>query len=98
MQTTHLQTLTGKYQSGAKNWCEDLKTQGIKFYILSNTNKREKVEKVSKELDVPYMNFVKKPSRKGFKKVQKIFGIENSREIAAVRRPDTYRCNRSKKV
>lgn len=65
---------------------------------MSNTNKKEKAEKVSKEFDIPYMNFVKKPSKKGFKKVQKIFDIENSREIAAVRRPNTHRCYRGKKV
>ena len=28
---------------GAKDWCENLKKQGIKFYILSNTNKKEKL-------------------------------------------------------
>ncbi len=49
---------------GAKEWCNNLKGQGIKFYILSNTNKKEKVEKVSKELDIPYEMFAKKPSKK----------------------------------
>lgn len=81
---------------GVKTWCESLKKQGIKFYILSNTNKIEKVEKASKELEVPYINFAKKPLKGGFLKIQKIFGIENSREIAAVRRPNIYRCDRSK--
>lgn len=82
-----------KLLDGAKEWCEELKKHGIKFYILSNTNKKDKVEKVSKELDIPYINFAKKPMKKGFKKVQKIFNIENPREIAAVRRPNFYRCN-----
>lgn len=82
---------------GVEFWCEDLKKQGIKFYILSNTNKKDKVEKVSKELDIPYINFAKKPFKRGFLRVQKIFGIENSKEIAVVRRPNIYRCNRSKK-
>lgn len=39
-----------KILNGAKEWCESLKKQGIKFYILSNTNKKQKVENVSKEL------------------------------------------------
>lgn len=86
-----------KLLEGAKEWCKDLKKQGIKFYILSNTNKKDKVEKVSKELDVPYINFAKKPMKRGFRKVQKIFKIENPREIAAVRRSNIYRCHRSKK-
>jgi len=73
-----------KLLDGAKEWCEDLKKQGIKFYILSNTNKKDKVEKVSKELDIPYINFAKKPLKKGFKTVQKKLQIENSREIATV--------------
>ena len=83
---------------GAKEWCENLKQEGIKFYILSNTNKKDKVEKVSKELDIPYINFAKKPLKKGFKTVQKNLRIENPREIAAVRRSDFYRCCRSEKV
>lgn len=82
---------------GAKEWCENLKLQGIKIHILSNTNKKEKVEKVSKELKIPYINFAKKPLKSGFKKVQKIFKIDNSKEIAVVRGSDIYRCYRGKK-
>ena len=53
-------------------WAKDLKGQGTKLYILSNTNNKEKVEKVSKVLDIPYLNLAKKPFKKGFLKVQKI--------------------------
>lgn len=70
---------------GAKEWCEELKKIGIKFYILSNTNKKDKVQKVAEELQIPYINFAKKPLKGGFKKIQKEFNIENSREIAVVR-------------
>ena len=73
-----------KLLDGAKEWCEALKKEDIKFYILSNTNKKDKVEKVSNELGIPYINFAKKPFKKGFKTIQKIFEIENSREIAVV--------------
>ena len=38
-----------KLLNGIKEWCENLKASGIKFYILSNTNKKDKVEKVSKK-------------------------------------------------
>ena len=51
---------------GTEEWCNNLKGQGIKFYILSNTNKKEKVEKVSKRLDIPYIMFAKKPFKSGF--------------------------------
>ena len=52
-------------------WAHDLQGQGIKMYILSNTNKKEKVEKVANKLEIKYKNFAKKPSKKGFKQVQK---------------------------
>ena len=35
------------------NWAKLLKENEIKLYILSNTNKKEKVEKVAKVLDIP---------------------------------------------
>lgn len=79
---------------GVKEWCEDLKKQGIKFYILSNTNKKEKVKKVAEDLEVPYINFAKKPLKGGFKKIQKELKIENSIEIGVVRRSNIYRYNR----
>ncbi len=74
-----------KLLEGAKEWCENLKKQGIKFYILSNTNKKEKIEKVSKELDIPYICFAKKPLKTGFKKAQEQLRIKDTRQIAAVR-------------
>jgi len=81
---------------GVQKWCENLKKQGIKFYILSNTNKKDKVQKVADTLKIPYINFAKKPLKGGFKKIQKEFNIENSREIAVARRSDFYRYNWSK--
>lgn len=53
------------------NWAQDLKNNGIKLYILSNSNKKEKVAEVAKKLDVPFKYFAKKPLKSGFKKVQK---------------------------
>ena len=81
---------------GVKEWCENLKSEGIKFYILSNSNKKEKVEKVSKELNIPYINFAKKPLKGGFLKIKNVLEIDNPKEIAVVRRSDIYRCSRSK--
>ena len=53
-------------------WAKTLKEKGIKLYILSNTNHKEKVEEVAKALDIPYKNLAKKPFKSGFLKVQKI--------------------------
>lgn len=53
---------------GAEEWCDNLKKQNIKFCILSNSNKKEKVKKVSKILDIPYIYFGTKPLKRGFKK------------------------------
>lgn len=55
-----------------EEWTKNLKGQGTKLYILSNTNDKEKVEKVSKKLDIPYISFAKKPLKSGFIKVQKL--------------------------
>ena len=53
------------------DWAHSLQGQGIKMYILSNTNKKQKVEKVAKTLELPYKMFAKKPSKKGFLAIQK---------------------------
>lgn len=65
------------------NWAHDLKKNNIKLYILSNSNKKEKVEEVAKKLDIPYEYFAKKPLKMGFKKVQKELKLESKR-IATV--------------
>lgn len=64
-------------------WAQKVKEENIKLYILSNTNKKAKVEKVAGKLDIPYIFFAKKPLKSGFKKVQKILN-ENPENIAVV--------------
>ena len=58
-------------------WTKNMKKQGIVLYILSNTNKREKVKMVANKLAIPYELFAKKPSKKGFLKIQKRINIAN---------------------
>lgn len=53
------------------DWARDLKGQGTKLYILTNTNRKEKVKKVSDKLGIPYKIFAMKPLKQGFLKVQK---------------------------
>ena len=42
-------------------WADNLKKEGIKLYILSNSNKKEKVKTVAEKLQVEYEYFGKKP-------------------------------------
>lgn len=65
------------------NWAKEIRGQGIKLYILSNTNDKKKVENVAKKLDIPYISFAKKPLKSGFLKIQKILK-EKPENIAVV--------------
>lgn len=60
-----------KMSKDVEQWAKDLKGQGMKLYILSNTNHKEKVERVANAIGVPYRNLAKKPLKSGFLKVQK---------------------------
>ena len=64
-------------------WVKNLKKDGIKLYILSNTNKKEKVRTVAEKLETEYIYFAKKPLKRGFKKVQEKLQ-EKSENIAVV--------------
>ena len=64
-------------------WANNLKQNGIKMCILSNSEKQEKVKSVAEQLGLEYSYFGMKPLKKGFKKAQKMLGLESS-EIAAV--------------
>ncbi len=57
-------------------WAKEMRGQGIKLYILSNTNNKEKVEKVAQKLEIPYKHFAMKPLKKGFKKIEKETNIK----------------------
>ena len=58
-------------------WAIELQGQGIKMYILSNTNKKQKVQMVADKLEIPYKMFARKPSKRGFKKIQKELKIQS---------------------
>ena len=58
-------------------WAKELKGQGVKLYILSNTNDKEKIENIVKEIEIPYQLFSMKPLKRGFKKAQKVLGEKN---------------------
>lgn len=68
---------------GTEEWCKNLKANGIKMCILSNTNKVHKVKKVAEILDLQYLYFAHKPNKKGFKRAQQILKL-NPENIAVV--------------
>lgn len=68
--------LDKKMLPGTVEWINTLKQAGIKFYILSNSNKKEKVKKVAEILGIPYFYFGMKPLKSGFKKVAKLMQLE----------------------
>ena len=69
---------------GIKEWIDNMKNEGIKFCIASNSLKKDKIEKVAKMLDIPYVHFSVKPTKIGLKKAKKILGVENNENIAEV--------------
>ena len=56
-------------------WVKNAKEQGFKLCLLSNSNKKDKVEPVSKKLGVDYVDFAKKPSQKGYLRALQKLGL-----------------------
>lgn len=65
-----------KMLTGAKEWHESIVKAGIKTIIVSNTNKLEKVSKVANDLQIDFIYFAKKPSKKGFLKAKEKLRIK----------------------
>lgn len=67
-----------------EKWAKELQGQGTKLFIVSNSNDKEKLEKVSKKLrGIRYTYFAMKPLGKGLKKAQKELNVKPE-EIAVV--------------
>lgn len=58
------------------NWAKEMRGQGIKLYILSNTNNENKVKEVAEKLKIQYKHFAMKPFKTGFKYVQQQTNIK----------------------
>lgn len=65
-----------KMLTGAKEWHESIVKAGIKTIIVSNTNKLEKVSKVANDLQLDFIYFAQKPSKKGFLKAKEKLRIK----------------------
>lgn len=68
---------------GAEKWCNDLKNDGIKCIIVSNSSKKAKVSEVAKKLDVDFIMFAKKPLKSGFKRALDLLDLKPA-EVAVV--------------
>lgn len=73
-----------KMLEGVEDWCRALKEKGIKICILSNTSNKEKAQTVAEKLEIPFINFAKKPLKKGFYQAKELLDINKSEEIAVV--------------
>ncbi len=72
-------TLIDYYKKLSDNviqWTKEMRGQGIKLFILSNTNNIEKVKEVAEKLQIQYKYFAMKPLKRGFRYVQKQFNIK----------------------
>lgn len=58
------------YSKDLKKWAKDMKSNGVKLYILSNSPFGKVVQKIAKELGMKYLYNANKPSTKGFKKIE----------------------------
>lgn len=59
-----------KMLKGAIEWHKSIVDFGIKTIIVSNTSKLDKASKVANDLGIEFINFAKKPSKKGFIKAK----------------------------
>lgn len=72
-----------KMPEGVEGWARNLKKAGIKFCILSNSNKVDKIKGVADKLEIPFLYFAKKPFKSGFKKAKAVLELE-AENIAVV--------------
>ena len=73
-----------KIIDGLEDWVKLLKQNNIKLCIVSNTSHKEKAEKLSNLLEIPYINFSTKPFKRGFKKAKDLLDIKDNTTVAVV--------------
>ena len=72
-----------RFIKGLKGWMEEVKNSGIKICIATNGISKEKIEKLAKELDIPYVYISMKPLKIGIWKARKLLNLKNE-EIAEI--------------
>ena len=76
--------LDGNKLEDIENWINMLKENNIKVCIASNSLKKEKIDQISKLLEIEYIYFATKPLKRGLKKAKKMLKVGNSKNIAEV--------------
>ena len=74
--------LKEKMPKNIEIWAKELKGQGVKLIIVSNSNKKSKLDKTANKLGIKYVYFARKPLKVGLKKAMKI--LEEKPENIAV--------------
>lgn len=87
-----------KIIEGLEDWGKQIKENGIKCIILSNSNKETKVKMVADLLGIEYIKFAMKPLKRGFKMAQKRLDVpcENIAAIGDQIFTDVIGANRTK--
>lgn len=75
--------LQNNYLEGVEDWIKTMKQANIKICIATNSISKDKIEKISSNLEIPYVNISLKPLKKGVKKAIKILNLKTS-EIAEI--------------
>lgn len=73
----------GKIVDGLEQWYKEIKKNGIKVCIVSNSNKKSKIKLIADKLNIPYIFFATKPLKRGLKKAANILEL-NNKNIAVV--------------
>ena len=73
--------LKGKPVEGIKEWTNEVKENGIKMCIASNSTKIKRVKKIAEYLEIPYVYGSMKPFLKGLKKAMKILNAKSDETV-----------------
>ena len=56
---------------GLEDWASKMIDSVIILYIVSNSNKKDKVKKIADQINIPFIYFATKPLKRGLKKAAK---------------------------
>lgn len=70
-----------KYDEKVKKWINDMRQKNIKFCILSNTPRKNKVKKIAQDFDMPYILNASKPRHKGFNQAIELLKAEKENTV-----------------
>lgn len=84
MDNTIVSIIDNEVSEEVKEFIKKLKENDFKICLVTNNPDKSRIEKVAKELDVPYIRFALKPLSRGFLKAKRIFKMRKLKKMAAV--------------